>query len=121
MLGSFLLTVRMYKKIRQPCPLVPWDRLQALATGALDRISLLHLCIVNLFINVCMYSSNFFFLFSFALTLLFVLPSSLKLLSKPTLWQFKLALVSGVMILCLSLTVQRLVFLTTDSPDLLVL
>uniref|UniRef100_A0A8C1WL10 Alpha-1,3-glucosyltransferase n=1 Tax=Cyprinus carpio TaxID=7962 RepID=A0A8C1WL10_CYPCA len=32
--------------------------------------------------------------FSFALTLLFVLPSSLKLLSKPTLWQFKLALVN---------------------------
>uniref|UniRef100_A0A9J8DBY3 Alpha-1,3-glucosyltransferase n=1 Tax=Cyprinus carpio carpio TaxID=630221 RepID=A0A9J8DBY3_CYPCA len=30
----------------------------------------------------------------FALTLLFVLPSSLKLLSKPTLWQFKLALVN---------------------------
>uniref|UniRef100_A0A9J7XLQ3 Alpha-1,3-glucosyltransferase n=1 Tax=Cyprinus carpio carpio TaxID=630221 RepID=A0A9J7XLQ3_CYPCA len=32
--------------------------------------------------------------FNFALTLLFVLPSSLKLLSKPTLWQFKLALVN---------------------------
>lgn len=67
------------------------------------------------------FSQIFFFFFSFALTLLFILPSSLKLLSKPTLWQFKLALVSGVMIMCLSLTVQQLVFLTTDSPDLLVL
>uniref|UniRef100_A0A8C2KTZ0 Alpha-1,3-glucosyltransferase n=1 Tax=Cyprinus carpio TaxID=7962 RepID=A0A8C2KTZ0_CYPCA len=31
----------------------------------------------------------------FALTLLFILPSSLKLLSKPNLWQFKLALVNS--------------------------
>lgn len=28
MQGSFLFTVRMYKKIRQPRPLVPWDRLR---------------------------------------------------------------------------------------------
>lgn len=41
----------------------------------------------------------YFFSYSFALTLLFILPSSLKLLSKPTLWQFKLALVSGVIIM----------------------
>uniref|UniRef100_A0A8C1EKF7 Alpha-1,3-glucosyltransferase n=1 Tax=Cyprinus carpio carpio TaxID=630221 RepID=A0A8C1EKF7_CYPCA len=34
-------------------------------------------------------------MYIFALTLLFILPSSLKLLSKPNLWQFKLALVNS--------------------------
>ncbi|KAM9483604.1 dolichyl pyrophosphate Man9GlcNAc2 alpha-1,3-glucosyltransferase [Clarias gariepinus] len=34
-------------------------------------------------------------LLSFAMTLLFTLPSSIKLLTKPTLWQFKLALVNS--------------------------
>lgn len=52
---------------------------------------LLHKCIQLNCLLVC-YSC------SFALTVLFILPSSIKLLFRPTLWQFKLALVSGVMI-----------------------
>uniref|UniRef100_A0A8C2KA67 Alpha-1,3-glucosyltransferase n=1 Tax=Cyprinus carpio TaxID=7962 RepID=A0A8C2KA67_CYPCA len=52
-------------------------------------------CSLNVLIKIKTLLSRETQLFlSFALTLLFVLPSSLKLLSKPTLWQFKLALVN---------------------------
>uniref|UniRef100_A0AAY5EXR6 Alpha-1,3-glucosyltransferase n=1 Tax=Electrophorus electricus TaxID=8005 RepID=A0AAY5EXR6_ELEEL len=39
--------------------------------------------------------THFCIAFSLALTFLFVLPSSIKLLTKPTMWQFKLALVNS--------------------------
>lgn len=52
-------------------------------------------CSLNVLIKIKTLLSRETQLFlSFALTLLFVLPSSLKLLSKPTLWQFKLTLVN---------------------------
>uniref|UniRef100_A0A672LFW0 Alpha-1,3-glucosyltransferase n=1 Tax=Sinocyclocheilus grahami TaxID=75366 RepID=A0A672LFW0_SINGR len=52
-------------------------------------------CSLNVLIKIKTLLSRETQLFlSFALTLLFVLPSSLKLLSKPTLWQFKLGLVN---------------------------
>ncbi|XP_051997039.1 dolichyl pyrophosphate Man9GlcNAc2 alpha-1,3-glucosyltransferase [Xyrauchen texanus] len=53
-------------------------------------------CSLNVLIKIKTLLSRETQLFlSFALTLLFILPSSLKLLSKPTLWQFKLALVNS--------------------------
>ncbi|RXN35569.1 dolichyl pyrophosphate Man9 c2 alpha-1,3-glucosyltransferase [Labeo rohita] len=53
-------------------------------------------CSLNVLIKIKTLLSRETQLFlSFALTLLFNLPSSLKLLSKPTLWQFKLALVNS--------------------------
>lgn len=42
--------------------------------------------------------------FSTACTLLSVLPSSVRLLMKPTLWQFKLALVSKLLLATLNLS-----------------
>uniref|UniRef100_A0A671SMY2 Alpha-1,3-glucosyltransferase n=1 Tax=Sinocyclocheilus anshuiensis TaxID=1608454 RepID=A0A671SMY2_9TELE len=54
-------------------------------------------CSLNVLIKIKTLLSRETQLFlSFALTLLFILPSSLKLLSKPNLWQFKLTLLSGV-------------------------
>uniref|UniRef100_A0A8C1TRK2 Alpha-1,3-glucosyltransferase n=1 Tax=Cyprinus carpio TaxID=7962 RepID=A0A8C1TRK2_CYPCA len=53
-------------------------------------------CSLNVLIKIKTLLSRETQLFlSFALTLLFILPSSLKLLSKPNLWQFKLALVNS--------------------------
>ncbi|KAK7144787.1 hypothetical protein R3I94_011016 [Phoxinus phoxinus] len=53
-------------------------------------------CSLNVLIKIkTLLSSETQLFLSFALTLLFILPSSLKVLSKPTLWHFKLALVNS--------------------------
>uniref|UniRef100_A0A8B9HNW4 Alpha-1,3-glucosyltransferase n=1 Tax=Astyanax mexicanus TaxID=7994 RepID=A0A8B9HNW4_ASTMX len=53
-------------------------------------------CSLNVLIKIkTLLSRDTQLLLSFALTLLSILPSSIKLLTKPTLWQFKLALVNS--------------------------
>ncbi|KAG7326273.1 hypothetical protein KOW79_009674 [Hemibagrus wyckioides] len=53
-------------------------------------------CSLNVLIKIkTLLSRDTQLLLSFAMTLLFILPSSIKLLTKPTLWQFKLALVNS--------------------------
>ncbi|XP_062854099.1 dolichyl pyrophosphate Man9GlcNAc2 alpha-1,3-glucosyltransferase [Trichomycterus rosablanca] len=53
-------------------------------------------CSLNVLIKIkSLLSRDTQLLLSFALTLLFILPSSIKLLIRPTLWQFKLALVNS--------------------------
>ncbi|KAL7891265.1 hypothetical protein AOLI_G00007410 [Acnodon oligacanthus] len=53
-------------------------------------------CSLNVLIKIkTLLSRDTQLLLSFALTLLFILPSSIKLLTRPTLWQFKLALVNS--------------------------
>lgn len=53
-------------------------------------------CSLNVLIKIkTLLSTGSQLTLSFALTLLAVLPSSIKLFSKPTLWQFKLALVNS--------------------------
>uniref|UniRef100_A0A8B9JA49 Alpha-1,3-glucosyltransferase n=1 Tax=Astyanax mexicanus TaxID=7994 RepID=A0A8B9JA49_ASTMX len=59
-------------------------------------------CSLNVLIKIkTLLSRDTQLLLSFALTLLSILPSSIKLLTKPTLWQFKLALVSDEKPVCL--------------------
>uniref|UniRef100_A0A4W4GTT5 Alpha-1,3-glucosyltransferase n=1 Tax=Electrophorus electricus TaxID=8005 RepID=A0A4W4GTT5_ELEEL len=53
-------------------------------------------CSLNVLIKIkTLLSRDAQLLLSLALTFLFVLPSSIKLLTKPTMWQFKLALVNS--------------------------
>lgn len=53
-------------------------------------------CSLNVLIKIkTLLSRDTQLLLSFAVTLLSILPSSIKLLTKPTLWQFKLALVNS--------------------------
>ncbi|TRY53987.1 hypothetical protein DNTS_015546 [Danionella cerebrum] len=53
-------------------------------------------CSLNVLIKIkSLLSRETQLLLSFALTLLFVLPSSLKLLTRPSFWQFRLALVNS--------------------------
>ncbi|XP_060775917.1 dolichyl pyrophosphate Man9GlcNAc2 alpha-1,3-glucosyltransferase [Neoarius graeffei] len=53
-------------------------------------------CSLNVLIKIkTLLSRDTQLLLSFAMTLLFLLPSSIKLLTRPTLWQFKLALVNS--------------------------
>lgn len=53
-------------------------------------------CFVHLTVFGVEYDCSLVLFFSTACTLLAVLPSSVRLLTKPTFWQFKLALVSAI-------------------------
>ncbi|XP_051752270.1 dolichyl pyrophosphate Man9GlcNAc2 alpha-1,3-glucosyltransferase [Ctenopharyngodon idella] len=77
-------------------PLQVLDRLFPVGRGLFEDKVANTWCSLNVLIKIKTLLSRETQLFlSFALTLLFNLPSSLKLLSKPTLWQFKLALVNS--------------------------